>query len=318
MAARCCFDDEGTDEVFRNARSQGIAPFFAQLRFRTDGPVLKPGLESVLFSNTRVFNALSMLVFVGFNLFTVISNWWSTYEGWSRDDNTKRSGFVPIGSLNWKDDHKLLHCIIFSVSSAELLVMLCMAFEVVSILLVHLHYIRGSCRGASRLCCSHSGNPLDHYRPWYRFFHALCHTLRVMSNFSAMKTLEFLNPQVLYQEAELELTTARSTACAMLFFLTTRLVLGLIGFAAFLVKFSNIVDTLNELREPLEGGDKRRTPGYQVQQTLVLLGFCNQIFGITQLWRVQERRLLLFLFRWIRRHATEERGGAGQITGACR
>jgi hypothetical protein len=110
-----------------------------------------------------------------------------------------------------------------------------------------------------------------------------------MSSFSAMKGLASWNPQLLLEDASLEVKAFKSTVKGIEFFVATHLFLGLLGFVAFCTKFSHCVDMLIAEK-------KQKAFLYEGKQVLILLGFCNQIFGITQLWRVQERRLLLFLF----------------------
>jgi hypothetical protein len=110
-----------------------------------------------------------------------------------------------------------------------------------------------------------------------------------MGSFSAMKGLASLNPQLLVEEANLELKAFDNMFVGIVFFSVFRLSIGSLGFVAFCTKFSHVVDML-------ETEKKIQDFMYEAKQIFILLGFCNQLIGITQIWRVQERRLLLFLF----------------------
>merc|ERR1719324_1283894 len=94
----------------------------------------------------------------------------------------------------------------------------------------------------------------------------------------------------------LEMTNSNSTVGALLWFIVFRLVWGSVGFVAFVIKFAHVVDELERHRKQHDQDEAQDDWYWQVNQVIALLGFCNQIFGITQLWKVQETRLLAFLF----------------------
>jgi len=183
-----------------------------------------------------------------------------------------------------------LNAAVFCLSVVELIAMCAMAFEVARIVITHILVDLGRNSKLKKCCCGDLN--MDNYTLWYRFFHALCHTLRVMSNFSAMKTLAHLNPQVLWDDLQLKIVTSGNACQGILIFLVSRVALGGVGFLAFAIKFAQVVDALHAEK-------KKGTVGwrpYEMEQILILAGFCNQMFGITQLWRIQETRLMLFLF----------------------
>ena len=109
-----------------------------------------------------------------------------------------------------------------------------------------------------------------------------------------MRTVQSLNPQVLGSELALALTEVelgRSYAYVLSVFLLERLVLGLLGFAAFVLKFSTVVGSL------MDTNAKATYGSYDMFVELALLiGFINQTFGITQIWQVETKRIFLFIF----------------------
>merc|ERR1712194_228025 len=114
-----------------------------------------------------------------------------------------------------------------------------------------------------------------------------------MSNFSAMKTLQFLNPQVMGTALSLEMTKVEEGASrcrVLLVFVASRLLFGTLGFVAFAIKLAHLVSQLSQ--------DPHHKFGLQElgMQIGLLFGFVNQAFGITQISQIETARLFLFIF----------------------
>lgn len=116
-----------------------------------------------------------------------------------------------------------------------------------------------------------------------------------MTNFSAMRSLHFLNPQVFASEFALEMTLVEegaSVIAVVCFFFVKRLVLGILGFVAFVLKFSSLVSLLLKLQQSFFENEDYDT----VLEFTLLVGFINQAVGITQVFEVETQRLFLFIF----------------------
>lgn len=164
------------------------------------------------------------------------------------------------------------------------------SFEVLSIcgMMLYSMYI------VMRYTCCASEAELKQYRIWHQLFHVCCEIFPRMSNFSAMKTLQFLNPQVLGTALSLELTKVeegKSYCRVVVVFAITRLLLGALGFVAFSIKFAHLVVQLTSQQEDGKFGIELLQG-----QIALLFGFVNQAFGITQIAQVETSRLFLFIF----------------------
>jgi len=265
--------EENRDLIFQEARLHGSQIFFRHLRIRSDGGLSLDG--SRLFSKVRIFNVVVMLIFVFFNYYTVFAN--------LVDLITKRetvSPFVVVVNPQNAETSKLFEMAQLVFAAYECCVMVGMgAFA----LFVVAQYNFFSSEEAQ-----------NRYHIWH-FLHVVCHWLiPTMTNFSAMKTVQSLNPQVLGSELALALTEVeegRSYAYVFSVFLFERLVLGLLGFAAFVLKFSALVGSLRDTNEKTKYEDHD-----MFVELALLVGFINQTFGITQIWQVETKRIFLFIF----------------------
>lgn len=279
------------NDVFSETREEedGIHAFFPRMRLRARGKLLPDNseeLEAILFSWVRVASALTTVVFIIFNCSVILQGF---RDALAKTKADAKGHFVPIGDWTWEHHFNFFYTLVVTIHSFELAAMLFFLCLQARIFLVHHALSTGGRWSACVQKCCYSAGSLKNYQPWLRLYYCACHTTRDMTNLSAMKTMRYWNPQVFYNDFVLALASTESQTSGLFLFIFEHALLGLIGTLAFCAKFAHTVDIINKARNEEENG-------WLLTQFIALAGFANQMFGITQIWRVEENRVLLFLF----------------------
>merc|ERR1712048_857432 len=93
----------------------------------------------------------------------------------------------------------------------------------------------------------YSSMEAQRFNIWHRLFFISCDVIPEMGFLSGMRPMEYLNPQILSPLIELRLASTRRAqrslreSILILWFICSRVILGLLGFFVFILKFSNIV-----------------------------------------------------------------------------
>jgi len=272
-------EEEDRDTVFQTARMEGQGIFFSHLQILPDGGLSRMGARDLLYSGQRAFFAGLSLFFVLFNQYTIFT---SIYRISNSRPNRGEGGIKEFSVLIDYDsnDAKIEFWVLrLIVAVFESTVMALMGFYVLYIVLNYTFRI--------------TEEDMKHYRIWHQIYDVTGHILREMTNFSAMKTLSQLNPQTLGAALSLEMTKVEEGAnaiCVMTCFFIRRIILGSFGYLAFCVKFASVVIVLQD----------NHTGHYDMWATytdlITLVGFVNQLFGMTQVWQIETSRLFLFIF----------------------
>jgi len=272
-----CFlrHEENRDLIFQKARCNGRQIFFQHLRIRKDG-----GLNMVnghqLFSMHRVMAVFTMLFFVCFNFYTVVFNLLSLIK--LKNPNAV---FPVVVEPNLERTKMLFVTWQLLFAAYETGVMLLMVTVSMFIVIKF------------NTCTSVDG--MKHYRVWH-LLRLVCQSIiPTMTNFSAMRAVQFLNPQVLSASFKIALTeveNGHSLACVLGTFALQHVAFGVSGFCAFVLKFSTLVASLATINNSPEGWNNYA----MATELLLLIGFLNQTCGITQISRVETKRLFLFVF----------------------
>jgi hypothetical protein len=141
-----------------------------------------------------------------------------------------------------------------------------------------------------------SEEELNQYGIWHELYEVACNIWRTMTNFSGMKTMVYLNhmtigPAFGYYIADMPKDATRTDlGIAFLCFISRRLVVGLLGLMAFLIKLSQVTN------EILDEAVLNPNVVINGKQALIVVPFMIQVFGITQLWRINEARFFLTVF----------------------
>eukprot|EP00928_Gymnodinium_smaydae_P025313 TRINITY_DN20206_c0_g1_i1.p1 TRINITY_DN20206_c0_g1~~TRINITY_DN20206_c0_g1_i1.p1 ORF type:complete len:426 (+),score=72.02 TRINITY_DN20206_c0_g1_i1:178-1278(+) len=271
-------EDDDRDTIFQAALTEGNQIFFRHLRIRPDGGLGKRGVSDQLFTKHRACQALVMLGFVGFNTIMVIVNLSLVLRHRQFDEGSFKFTLL----LDFHDQSTAEHYWLMQlcVSIFECVAMLSMLAYCFFVVLKYNLFI-------SRV-------EMQQYRIWHQLYFICCILIHTMTNFSAMKTLQFLNPQVVGSQLALALTKVEeghSYFRVLTTFAISHFVFGILGFLAFVIKLSQLVV---QLRVRMEGS---AYDALEVGAEIALLfGFINQVFGITQIWQVETQRLFLFIF----------------------
>jgi hypothetical protein len=228
-----------------------------------------------LYSRSRVFSVAVTLFFVLFNAYTIFMNWYVILNS-----PEQQQFFMLLIDRHAPQAAERFKEMQLAVTSVELL-------AVVGMMLYSLYIVM-----RYNFCATEA--ELKQYRMWHQLYNVCCEIIPRMSNFSAMKSLQFLNPQVLGTALSIELTKVeegKSHLRVITCFVLTRLVLGALGFVAFSIKLTHLVTQLWQLLNENQSGFLL----YE-SQVMLLFGFVNQAFGITQISQVETSRLFLFIF----------------------
>lgn len=268
-------EEDERDMIFQAAH-QDPHIFFRHLKIRADGGLGKGSERNgeALFSFGRCVRVFVSFCFIALNMYTICTNVLSIERNRTYDEV-----FVLLVDPDAKD---YFHAMQLAVAGVEVAAMILMTYYCLRV------FVRYNLRSDARY--------LNHYRIWHQLYTVCCVTIPSMTNFSAMRTLQFLNPQVIGTELALQMTKVEEGAsrCRVLFsFVASRLIFGTLGFVAFAIKLAHLVsqllprsDSQNSNFGPLELG----------MQVGLLFGFINQSFGITQISHIETARLFLFIF----------------------
>lgn len=270
--------EENREIIFQEAAASGCEIFFRHLKMRADGGLSPPKQDGRrhaqvrLDSRMRVFSA-------GILIFSVILNFETVFVNFGQLV-LKTDADLPFVVLVSPTDHHLVYEGLIMVSAFECIVMFGMGACTIFVILRYVFSSEGETHG---------------YVMWHRVHLASHRLVRFMTNFSAMRTLHFLNPQVFSSELALEMTLVEEGASVIgviCFFFVKRLVLGMLGFVAFVLKFSSLVSLLLKIQQSFFQNQDYDT----VLELTLLVGFINQAIGITQVFDVETQRLFLFIF----------------------
>jgi hypothetical protein len=276
-------DEDDRDAIFRAGLGQGRSIFFKHLRIRADGGLGKATNAKLFFSNMRVVDAVVVLFFSAFNTITVFSNLRISYHRFTQEK--LESDFVLLLDEASQASQRIFwgaHLTVVGTEAAFMFAMLLYSVYVV----VKYNY------------CTEEGQ-LSHYRIWHQLYAVCCQILPRTGNFSAMKTLQFLNPQVLGTHISLALTKVEeghSYGRVLFEFTFTHLLLGTLGFIAFVIKFAHLVERLTAHMSGHGELEGTYSAWHAFMQVALLFGFVNQFFGITEVAKVETLRLFLFMF----------------------
>jgi len=136
---------------------------------------------------------------------------------------------------------------------------------------------------------------LIHYRMYFELMIVCISLVPMLGNFSALKLLNNLNPQTLSSQfaTALRFPGKYGTCGVLVSFTFSHLVYGGIGFLAFVVKLSQLVIQLSDHVD-----DPDISYGFVdvTYQMVILFGFVNQLFGFSQVTKIQTDRVGLLLF----------------------
>lgn len=278
-----CPEEDDRDTIFQASRQQGCEIFFRHLRIRADGGLDKPGLDKQLFSLSRLFSATMAVCFVLFNLYTITANWFDLLSK-SADalhSRGKMSDFMVL--LDRKAPNASLYFWVMQFGIA--------GFEVLAMVTFLTYSIYVALKYTSCI----STQSLKQYRIWHQLYSVCCELIPMMTNFSAMKSLQSFNPQIIGSRLSLAMTRVeegQSYTHVVVSFSLKTLLFGSLGFVAFVLKFAQLVESLQRKID----SDVVYGPASVLTQVALLFGFVNQAFGITQISQVETARLFLFIF----------------------
>lgn len=274
LCCRCFLrHEESRDLIFQGARIRGSQLFFQHLRLRKDGGLDMAYDAARLFSRARVYRVLALALFVIFNFACVSYN--------------------LVSLLMVRDPQSVYPVVVEpNLASTRLWFVRCQLMFAVYETSVMVYMAMFSVFWWVKYNTCTSEEDMNRYRIWH-MLHRVCHALvPTMTNFSAMKTVQYLNPQVLGADwwiAMTEVEHGHTYACVVCTFVVQHVLFGITGFTAFVLKFSTLVAHVNALNNDGTVYD-------MAAELLLLIGFLNQTCGITQISRVEERRLFLFVF----------------------
>jgi len=266
-------EEDDRDMIFQAAH-QDSRIFFRHLKIRPDGGLEKSPQRNgeALFSLSRCISVFIPFCFILLNIYTVCSNLLAIERTRSSDES-----FVLLVDPAAKHYFRVMQ---LAVAGVEAIAMVLMVTYSLSIVIRYNWCLPGT-------------RQLNHYRIWHQLYTVCCIFFPSMTNFSAMKSLQFLNPQVMGTALSLEMTKVEEGAsrCRILIvFVASRLLFGTLGFVAFAIKLAHLVSQL--LPDPHQKFGLHEL-GIQIG---LLFGFVNQAFGITQISQVETSRLFLFIF----------------------
>lgn len=278
-----CPEEDDRDTIFQASRQQGCEIFFRHLRIRADGGLNKSGLDKALFSLSRLFSATMAVCFVLFNFYTITANWFVLLSKSSDaiHGRGEMSDFMIL--LDRKAPNASLYFWVMQFGIA--------GFEVLAMLT----FLTYSIYVALKYTCCISSQSLKQYRIWHQIYSVCCELIPMMTNFSAMKSLQSFNPQIIGSRLSLAMTRVeegQSHTHVVVSFALKTLLFGSLGFMAFVLKFAQLVESLQKEID----SDVIYGPTIVFTQVSLLFGFINQAFGITQISQVETARLFLFIF----------------------
>lgn len=267
------------DRIFRTALDGDKGVFFRHLNLRSDGGLDKPGTAERLYSIGRLVGAASAIFFVFFNMFYVFQGFAVLLR--NGGDSAGASTFLLLIDRDADNAGQVLWMIQMVISGTEVLLLSMTFLYAVGIV------VRYS------LCTSNE--MLEHYHIYFQLNFVCIGLVPMLGNFSALKLLNNLNPQLLASEFATALRFPGKYGCCGVFvsFTLSHVLFGALGFLAFVVKLSQlVVQLLNHVDDP-------SIPyGFAdvVYQVVVLFGFVNQLFGFSQVTKIQTDRVGLLLF----------------------
>lgn len=271
---------KGADEIWAAYRAGDKGVFFRRLNIRNDGGLGKEDAAERLFSVGRVFSAGVAIFFVLFNVYYIFFGFASLII--NGPDSSGADQFLLLINRDDQDSSHSMWVIQMVIASTESLVM--------SVMLLYMVLV------VARYNCCPGRLKLDHYRIYLELNVVCISTIPNLGNFSALKLLNYLNPQTLMGDLSDALTLQgpkRGYCCVLTRFTFTHLFAGFVGFLAFVVKLSALVIDLLTRFDDTEIPYSTMDFFYQL---VVLFGFVNQLFGFAQVSKVQLDRLGLFLF----------------------
>jgi len=303
-------EENDRDTIFQACRHTGGELFFRHLKFHDDGGLHKLkttsiAIEAMLSKKSRVGKVFLRLALVVFNAHHICSGWLDSRFWHGKSEASimlqKRmlNATLPLINPENEDDRKAFFYGWFIVTTIELALFSYMALDTVWVIL--------------KYACFTKAEEKKHYRIWYQLYVACSQNVRRMTNYSAMQMLAIFNPQRFRASLMLELTKVEEGAnkpFVLISFFVLVIVQLLLGFAAFLTKFAGLAAELNRL-----GREQWSTHRWYLSSALCgeycalhgeaavwgeqlgqILGFLNQVIGITLVWKVNEERLFLFVF----------------------
>lgn len=270
--------EDDRDLLFKAARaaarhgSNGI--FFGHLHLRSDGGFGKDNIESLLFNNARAIQVMLYLALVPFNFFAIT---FTLYWVWYRGPMPER--LVLLLNSNTDDAGTHFWYLLFGVILIEFV---CMVIMMIFSSVVIIQYWFTS-----------DEESFNRFRIWNKLYTICCLVIPEMTNFSALKALAAIHPQVILSTFYLYLTKAEqghSLGTLITKFAFSRLCFGLLGFVSFTVKFAELATRLKASTEdPFDATTL-------AQQMILLVGFLNQALGVVQIWQVENNRVFLLIF----------------------
>eukprot|EP00929_Paragymnodinium_shiwhaense_P112249 TRINITY_DN80513_c0_g1_i1.p1 TRINITY_DN80513_c0_g1~~TRINITY_DN80513_c0_g1_i1.p1 ORF type:complete len:402 (-),score=33.90 TRINITY_DN80513_c0_g1_i1:236-1441(-) len=250
---------------------------FQHLNLRSDGGLRsKENIEDRLFNQIKILQVFLVAGLLMFNFWTIFTAGTRAMGATERSEHYKKFALLLDNTRDDVNDwYRLLQC---CVSGVEMLIITSMLFVCIGVT-VAVHVVREK--------------ELQKFSIWFLVFHVSCSYIPYMQGFSAMRALHYLNPQTLISDLRFRLTKLESGYShyrVIGVFILLRLSLGALGFLAFVVKFVHLqVELAHLTQQPWSFA----TVGHEL---VLLIGFINQAYGITQLWAVQRNRVFLFIF----------------------
>eukprot|EP00746_Dinoflagellata_sp_MGD_P133594 gnl/MRDRNA2_/MRDRNA2_67324_c0_seq1.p1 gnl/MRDRNA2_/MRDRNA2_67324_c0~~gnl/MRDRNA2_/MRDRNA2_67324_c0_seq1.p1 ORF type:complete len:737 (+),score=105.25 gnl/MRDRNA2_/MRDRNA2_67324_c0_seq1:3-2213(+) len=266
------------DLLFKAARSAALygseGIFFGHLKMCEDGGFSKENIPVLFYNQARALQVMLYLSLVPFNFFAVL---FTLYNVWQRANDDGRmvlllNSYAPNAGYHFWS-------LLIAVCIFECLSMVAMLTFSATVIL--------------RFALTQDKDKVARYRTWRRLYMVCCEVIPSMTNFSSLKALEAVHPQVMLSKFYLYLTKAEqghSIASLVLKFSVKRLLYGTVGILSFTVKFAELATRLQDrLEEPY-------SERIVVEQLVLLIAFLNQALGIVQIWQVENDRVFLLIF----------------------
>lgn len=289
-------EENDRDTIFQAARHDGEDLFFRHLRLHSEGGLHKFQKETIterMYNKERTFKVFLRLFLIIFNGAQIYTFWYGSmpaqeycadhhYSGLCFEDRDKYA-MTPLVNPTNNDMENCFYIARAVVSTVELVRFVTYGMDVVYIIF--------------KFNCCTKAEDLKHYRIWHQLYETCTQKIRRMTNYSAMQSLSILNPQTMRSKLLLELTKVEEGASKP--FVLARFIFMVLlwitfGLFAFLSKFTLLATQLQVSEQKLRAGSSSQF--WVISELRHILGFLNQVCGITLVWAVEERRLFLFIF----------------------
>eukprot|EP00927_Polykrikos_kofoidii_P053958 TRINITY_DN48471_c0_g1_i1.p1 TRINITY_DN48471_c0_g1~~TRINITY_DN48471_c0_g1_i1.p1 ORF type:complete len:516 (+),score=58.77 TRINITY_DN48471_c0_g1_i1:238-1785(+) len=268
------------ERLFHEVRHGSEDLFFRHVRIRPDGGLRKEGVGDFLFGRSRVFQVSATIVLTVFNIWVIFYNFSMCVFMLAHTHGGNNARFVIVLNHASASSSLILENLYLLIALVEI--------AVVAIIFVYISWIFAS----YNIFCTRED--LKRFRVWHQLYTACCRKLPELSTFSAMKPLEYMNPQRLFPRLQMHLVAMErgvSYPSVLIPFAVTTLCLVIFGFAAFVVKFTHLVSTLLEIVET-----QTWSVSLSFYELTLLTGFINQVFGITEVGEIETQRIFMFIF----------------------